>query len=148
MSEERESIASAYSKADDSAKYEDRDLSGSLWPEPDAEILRTGSININGQTKFACIARSKTEAGDERYELLVSAGLLFVNRAEEKKRHNSPDISGKISIDGVRYKFGGWAYETPSGRTYTSVGLDPRPAEPPTTQQVSKPKRPETDEGF
>lgn len=106
------------------------DLKGSMWPDS-AEILRKGSINLNGKKTYCAIVKSKNNKGQSKYELMVSCGLLFANDETQKARYpKSPDIGGKVTIENEIYKFGGWKNELQDGREYTSVSLKPVEDEP------------------
>jgi len=56
---------------------------------------------------------------------MMSLGLLYTNTPEEKMSERSPDVGGKITIDGQVYKFGGWKTESKEGTPYTDVSLKP-----------------------
>ena len=93
---------------------------GTLWAD-DAEIIRKGSFNWNGEKRYGAIVKSRNNEGKEKFEFMVSAGLVFANT--EKQDPKIPDISGKITIDEKPFKFGGWKKTTEDGRDYTSIGI-------------------------
>ena len=103
-----------------SREYDDNNGNGTLWAD-DAEIIRKGSFEWDGEKKYGAIVKSKNNQGKEKYEFLISAGLIFANK--EKDHPKVPDISGKITIDKEEYKFGGWKKTTEDGRDYTSIGI-------------------------
>jgi|TARA_R110000744_G_scaffold122384_5_gene227396 hypothetical protein len=104
-------------------KEYDNELKGFMWHENDSTIHRKGSITINGQKKYSAIVESTNDKGEKKHELMVSVGLLHVNSEDQKKSESSPDIGGKITIDGTTYKFGGWKKESKEGTPYTSCSL-------------------------
>jgi len=104
-------------------KEYDNELQGFLWYENNAVIHRKGSLTINGEKKYVAIVESKNDKGDSKYELMMSVGLVHTNTEEEKMKPTSPDIGGKVTIDGTVYKFGGWKKESKGGAPYTSCSL-------------------------
>ena len=46
-------------------------------------------------------------------------GVLF--REQNKKSEKSPDFTGHLTIDGVRYRFAGWTREGKEGRKFLSL---------------------------
>jgi len=116
----------------------DNELQGYLWHENNAVIHRKGSININGEKKYVAIVESKNDKDEPKYELMVSVGLVHANSEEEKYKPTSPDIGGKVTIDGVVYKFGGWKKESEQGQPYTSCSLR-KEEQTPTTPTVKIP---------
>jgi uncharacterized protein (DUF736 family) len=98
----------------------DKDGNGTLWAD-DAEIIRKGSFNWEGEKRYGAIVKSKNNQGKEKYEFMVSVGLLFTN--PDKTNPRTPDISGKITIDKEPFKFGAWKKTTEDGRDYTSIGI-------------------------
>ena len=111
-------------------KYENKELSGSLWDERNCKVIRKGKIKIEGQDRYASIIEYSTDENahmqEKKYELVVSIGLLHHNKPEDKKDENSPDIYGAITFNNNPYKFGGWANETKYGKKYTGVQLQPK----------------------
>lgn len=112
-------------------KYEVKELSGSLWKESNCEVIRKGTIKINGETKYASILKYTHNDGSEKYELVFSAGLLYVNNDKDKLKDTTPDIGGPITYNDKVYKFGAWKNVTDSGTPYLSVNLKPKEDEKP-----------------
>lgn len=104
-------------------KYVLKNNTGSLWHDNQTQIVRKGKVNIEDHERYASVIRFTDTQGNEKYELAISVGLLHVNPPETKRKPESPDISGKISFNGVEYKFGGWANQTDSGKEFTKVKL-------------------------
>ena len=102
-------------------KQYDKELKGFLWHETGSTVLRKGTIQINGKELYAAIIKSSNNKAEEKYELMISAGLLHVN--DVKKSEKSPDIGGPITFDGQKYKLGGWRKTSEKGAEYTSVSL-------------------------
>ena len=101
----------------------DNELKGYLWHENDCEVHRKGSITINGKKRYFAVAESKNDKGEPKFELLMSVGLLYANSAVDKLSDKSPDIGGRVTIDGQMYTFGGWKKESSKGLPYTDVSL-------------------------
>ena len=70
-------------------KQYDKELKGFLWHETGSTVIRKGTMQINGEEIYSAIVKTKVK-GEDKYELMVSAGLLHLN--EEKKSERSPDI--------------------------------------------------------
>ncbi len=101
-------------------KQYDKELKGFLWHETGSTVIRKGTMQINGEEIYSAIVKTKVK-GEDKYELMVSAGLLHLN--EEKKSERSPDIGGPITWNNVQYKFGGWKKVSDKGNEYTAVSL-------------------------
>tara|TARA_R100001015_G_C4578397_1_gene135302 strand:+ start:145 stop:543 length:399 start_codon:yes stop_codon:yes gene_type:complete len=108
-------------------KYENKELSGSLWDERNCKVIRKGKIKIEGQDRYASIIEYSPDENahmqEKKYELVVSIGLLHHNKPEDKKDENSPDIYGAVTFNNKSYKFGGWKNVTQKGTPYTNVNL-------------------------
>ena len=104
----------------DDKQYDD-EKKGYLWHENDATIERKGSFMINGEKKYGAIVKSFGKQGEAKYEMMMSIGLLHLNA--DKTNERTPDMGGKVTIDGVVYKQGCWAKETSNGTPFTSIGF-------------------------
>mgnify|MGYP003150154563 CR=1 FL=1 len=102
-------------------KQKDKELRGYLWHETGSTILRKGNLQIEGEELYSAIIKSKNKKGEDKYELMISVGLLHLNT--EKKSDKSPDIGGPITWNKNQYKFGGWKKMSEKGTEYTSVSL-------------------------
>ena len=95
-------------------KYENKELSGSLWDERNCKVIRKGKIKIEGQDRYASIIEYSPDENahmqDKKYELVVSIGLLH-------------HIYGAVTFNNKSYKFGGWKNVTQKGTPYTNVNL-------------------------
>lgn len=103
-------------------KY-DNEKSGYLWHETTSKVLRKGSLTLDGNKLYVAIIESHNSDGQPKYEFMVSAGLLHLNKEEDKLSPKSPDIGGAVTINGQSYKLGGWAKHSGEGTEYTSVSL-------------------------
>ena len=104
-----------------SDKQYDDEKKGYLWHENDAVIERKGSFVINGVKKYGAIVKSINAQNEPKYEMMMSIGLLHLNT--DKKSDKTPDMGGKVTIDGVVYKQGCWAKEANNGTPFTSLGF-------------------------
>ena len=102
-------------------KEYDNELTGYLWHETGSSVMRKGTVQVKGQKRYAAIIKSTNNVGEEKYELMISAGLLHVNAVKTSER--SPDISGTVTIDGLVLKMGGWRKVSDKGDEYTSVSF-------------------------
>ena len=100
------------------AERERKDKEGYLWHEVDAEVVKSGQFTMNGERVYCSILRSQDRHGRENYEFVQSLGLIFMN--ENKLSENSPDMGGKVTIDGNRFTIGAWFEEGAKG-PYTSI---------------------------
>ena len=113
-----------------SEKYVTKNNTGNMFLENNVTVPRKGKININGEDKYCGILKYSGDGNyPDKYELVVSLGLLHYNKPEDKKSKGTPDIGGKITHEGTVYKFGGWANMSDKGTDYTSVKLTPYDAE-------------------
>ena len=118
---------------DSTKPFEKRELEGYLWHETDSKVIRKGSVLIEkadaGDEKdkeiYAAIVKT-TVNGEDKYEFMVSAGLLYVNSEEEKRSEKTPDISGPITYNGKKYKVGGWKKISENETEYTKIRLQPK----------------------
>ena len=107
--------------------------------------MSKGTITINGATRYCSLIKAQSQKGEDIYEVVVSAGRVYVNKPEEKQNEKSPDVGGKITIDGQAYKFGAWNNVAKSGQNYlgvsltrTDAGNSPYTASSPQSSQVLK----------
>ena len=105
----------------DEKQYDD-ELTGYLWHENDSTVERKGSVTVEAKKYYGAIVKSLNNKGETKYEFMVSLGLLHLN--ENKKSAKSPDMGGKITLNGKKYKLGCWAQESEKGTPYTSLGLE------------------------
>lgn len=102
-------------------KQYDDEKKGYLWHENDSVIERKGSFVINGEKKYGAIVKSFNAQNEPKYEMMMSIGLLHLNT--DKTNDRTPDMGGKVTIDGVVYKQGCWAKESSNGSPFTSLGF-------------------------
>ncbi len=110
-------------------KYEEKEKSGALFIDKNAQILRKGSVlwkknteqNNKDEKRYFSIVESENNLGEKKLELAMSVGLVFVNN--NKFSDDSPDISGNVTIDNVSYKFYGRKKETKDGLPFTTMQL-------------------------
>ena len=103
-------------------KQYDDELSGYLWHENDSTVERKGSFTVDGKKYYGAIVKSLNDKGEAKYEFVASLGLLHLN--QNKMSERSPDMGGKITLNGKTYKLGCWAKESEKGTPYTSLGLE------------------------
>jgi len=103
--------------------YEDKNLEGALFTGSDTSAIAKGPITIEGEKKYFVLAVGRDKNGEPIHELLYSAGRIFHNAPEKKKNPKGPDLSGKIKVDGVPYKFAGWNNISSNGKEYVSAKL-------------------------
>ena len=92
-------------------KYQEKEKSGALFIDKNAQILRKGSVlwefasqdDNKDKKRYFSIIESENNKGEKKLELAMSVGLLYVNN--NKFSEDSPDISGNVTIDDVSYKF-------------------------------------------
>ena len=69
-------------------KYEQKEKSGALWVDNNAQILRKGSIlwksaspdnDGKDEKRYFALVESENNHGKKKLELLMSVGLVFVN---------------------------------------------------------------------
>lgn len=104
-------------------KEYDNEKSGYLWHEVDAEVVRKGTYTVGGKKRYGGIMKSKNNKGEDKYEFFECVGLLHLNDPQSKKSERSPDLGGKVTVDGEVYKLGCWARESENGSPYTSLGF-------------------------
>lgn len=104
-------------------KQYDDELKGFLWHENEATIERKGSFQIDGKKLYGAIVKSINDKGEVKYEFMQSLGLIHLN--DDKRSEKSPDMGGKVTYNGKKYKLGCWARESANGTPYTSLGFTP-----------------------
>ena len=109
--------------------YKMKEGNGTLFRENKCTVHRKGSWLLNGRKRYGGILESTNDKGEKKYELFECVGLIYTNSQEEKKSERSPDIGGAVTIDNIKYKFGGWARESDQGVPYTSIGFDEKEEE-------------------
>ena len=102
---------------------DNEDLKGAFFIDGNCQIMSKGTITINGATRYCSLIKAQSQKGEDIYEVVVSAGRVYVNKPEEKQNEKSPDVGGKITIDGQAYKFGAWNNVAKSGQNYLGVSL-------------------------
>jgi len=100
---------------------------GYLWQETEAKVIRKGYMHEmlrDGQDEYLSIVKT-TVQGKDKYELMMSLGLLYVNDESDKRSDKTPDISGPVRIptDFKKMKFGGYKKIQEDGREGTSCSL-------------------------
>mgnify|MGYP003151777330 CR=1 FL=1 len=110
--------------SDERKPFQKKDGEGYLWRETNSEVIRKGSIQWQGKPLYASIIKTEIN-GEDKYELSISAGLLYINEEEDKRDPDkSPDIGGPITYNGQVLKCGGWKNVSESGTDYTKIRLD------------------------
>ena len=71
--------------------------------------------------KYGAIVKSFNAQNEAKYEMMMSIGLLHLNT--DKQSDKTPDMGGKVTVDGVVYKQGCWAKESKDGIPFTSLGF-------------------------
>ena len=105
----------------DNDKQYDDELRGYLWHENDSSIERKGSFTIQGKKYYGAIVKSLNDKGEAKYEFVMSLGLLHLNT--NKMSEKSPDMGGKVTLNGKIFKLGCWAKESEKGTPFTSLGF-------------------------
>ena len=103
---------------------DEKEMKGALWPDNNAQILYKGKFQINGETKYATLVKSRTQNGNDIVELCTSLGIVYQNREEDKQSPKTPDVGGTIYIDKLPYKFGGWNNISQNGTEYLGLQLE------------------------
>lgn len=111
-------------------KYEMKEGQGSLWHENNCKVIRKGKIKIDGQERYSSILEYTNNNGEKKYELAISAGILYINNPEDKKSEKSPDIGGAITFNNTKFTFGGWRNIRDNGEEWTGVQLKPKDEKP------------------
>ena len=105
----------------DNDKQYDDELRGYLWHENDSSTERKGSFTIQGKKYYGAIVKSLNDKGEAKYEFVMSLGLLHLNT--NKMSEKSPDMGGKVTLNGKIFKLGCWAKESEKGTPFTSLGF-------------------------
>ena len=106
-------------------KQYDNEKTGFLWHETDSRVMRKGTLTLDGKKHYVAIVESHNSEGQPKYEFMVSAGLLHINKEHEKVSENSPDIGGAISLGESfkTFKLGGWKKMSKNNQEYTSISI-------------------------
>ena len=108
-------------------KKEKEPNKGYLWQETEAKVIRKGyghGIMRDEEDEYLSIVKT-TVGGKDKYELVMSLGLIYVNDEESKRAKDSPDISGTVRVPTSfkSMKFGGWKRVQEDGREGTSISF-------------------------
>ena len=106
-----------------------------MWHETNSTVMRKGSLTLDGKKYYVAIIESYNDRGEPKYEFMMSAGLLHINKQHEKVSENSPDIGGAITINEQVFKLGGWKKMSKNNQEYTSISIKPKEEQ---TQYVQK----------
>jgi len=107
--------------------WEVQEKSAIMFSEQNCEIVGSGQTLINGVKKYVTILKRFDRQGLPFYEALTSAGRLFYNDPETKTNPKSPDVSGKVTIDGEKFQLGAWSKTAANGNSFLSMQLsEPR----------------------
>mgnify|MGYP003109982038 FL=1 len=72
---------------------------GNFFTENNVTVPRKGKININDNERYGSILKYQgNENIKDKYEFVISLGLLHYNSPEEKRSERTPDIGGKITV--------------------------------------------------
>lgn len=104
-------------------KQYDDELKGAFFTESKSEVLYRGSMQVDGKKKYGIIVRSENKDGKTKHELMFSSGLVHLTDQAEKINANSPDIGGRVQVEGKTFKFGGWNKTSDNGLSYYSASL-------------------------
>jgi len=102
---------------------DNEELKGAFFVDGNCQIMSKGTITVNGATRYCSLLKAQSQKGEEIYELAVSAGRVYYNPPEKKQNPKSPDVSGKVTIDGQGYKFGAWNNVAASGQNYLGISM-------------------------
>jgi hypothetical protein len=98
---------------------------GSMFNESNCQVIQSGKMLINGKERYAKIIKFTNPTGEEKFELVFSAGLLK-NVEFEKSKDGFPDLKGLVNINFENlktYEFAAWHKRSASGTTWTSTKL-------------------------
>ena len=102
-------------------KYEN---SGNLFPANNSEIVRQGTVDIEGLNHELVIVKTvTTKKGMTIYEVHKQIGVLYIN--DEKSEKKDWDISGEIEINGEKQMAWGRKRTDKNGNDYTRMGFAP-----------------------
>lgn len=87
-------------------------------PNQNQQLGKTGKLNVNGEDRRIALILGKDNKGETTFDVYVQVGRVW--QQNEKKHENSPDVSGKMTIDGVTKRLAGWRNEK-DGKIYTSL---------------------------
>ena len=108
-------------------KQYDNEKTGFLWHENgNSRVVSKGSLTLDGKKNYVAIIESHNDRQEPKYEFMISAGLLHINKEHEKVSENSPDIGGSITINGSVYKLGAWKKISKNNQEYTSISVRPK----------------------
>ena len=102
------------------SKFEIKDNEGTLWIS-DSEVIGRGKIKRDGQDVHVALVKSVDQDGSNKFEMMVSCGLIYFNPPEEKHSENSPDYSGKVTFMGKSVRAAFWENVSQKGTRYISA---------------------------
>ena len=102
------------------SKFEIKDNEGTLWVS-DSEVIGRGKIKRDGQDVHVALVKSVDQDGSNKFEMMVSCGLIYFNTPEDKHSENSPDYSGKVTFMGQSVRAAFWENVSQKGTRYISA---------------------------
>lgn len=102
--------------------FQVKENEGTLWVD-NLRVVGRGKIKIKGTEVQAAVVQSNDREGNNKYELMLSAGLIYFNTPDKKASEKSPDYSGTVSIAGEKMKVSIWDNTSAKGTHYYSVKL-------------------------
>tara|TARA_R110000744_G_scaffold138706_8_gene249589 strand:- start:7182 stop:7541 length:360 start_codon:yes stop_codon:yes gene_type:complete len=115
-----------------STDFELKEKEGTLWVDGENELIARGKVKLNGLDVYCGLLKSKNRDGDEKIELMFSAGLIHFNSPDTKLDPiKSPDWSGKVTLAGSKHKASIWKNSSANGKEYLSVRLKEADENPP-----------------
>jgi|21_taG_2_1085346.scaffolds.fasta_scaffold99496_2 hypothetical protein len=104
--------------------FELKEKEGTLWIDDANELIARGKVKLFGQDVYCALAKSRNKDGDEKIELMFSAGLIHFNSPETKlDPEKSPDYSGKVTLLSSKHKASIWENSSSNGKRYFNLRL-------------------------
>lgn len=106
--------------------YEQKPNEANFFRNSDVNIIGKATVEIDGVNRYGMVVQSKTADGNNRFEFMMSAGLIYEN--SDKQSPKSPDMSGPITIDGEEYRLRAWINEGQNSGEYLHIKFEKKEA--------------------
>lgn len=117
----------------------DNTNTGVMYNAEHQSIVRSGTVNVEGNESRMAIIQTKTKDGKIIYSIYKEVGL--VNPTKNKTSDKQPDMTGEIETPNGQYMVWGRKKTSQKNNDYTSLSLKPKDEDKNTPPSASPPSQ-------